>query len=364
MTNNPSTTASRNQGFALLARLERRWILALAREKSAGRLALDMAEDAVHADQLKKMLVLGDEHEELEALSALRRARLPGVQIGLIARLLKLRPTRDALVELSSRLRAESLGAALMATEAVLEARNALVTEHLGLVQSLLSKNRSKVGGKDIDGSDLFQEATFAVMRAVDRFRTAEGNAFATYASRGILGALVQNSIQQRQIIGIPEDSRSLKAQVAKARAQHQLKTGQQPSLLQLAQTLGLAPERIREMDGWGHAYLGLDAGPTGAEGDKQGSFQDCLAGDAPDPGERLDQEAVSKHLGRAIKDLGDLRASKAVQERLRHLREADAPEASAHRHVQPRQPSREEVRAYGLLRQNPNLRKAWESVA
>jgi RNA polymerase sigma factor (sigma-70 family) len=349
-----------DQGFVQLARLERRWMCLLAHEQDAGRLALDMAEDAIREDRLGKVLVLDGALEEAEAIAALRSARLACGRHGLGTCLQRLRPTREALATLEAAFAGHGMTKAHKATLAVLDARNGLVAGHRGLVGKVVAKKRATAGGPDIDSGDLFQEATFALMRAVDRFRPAYGNSFASYAYRGIEGAVVQASLQQRQIIAVPEEARRLRAQAAKVRDAFLAAKGRQPSEGELARTLGCAPASLREMETWGQASLSLDAWPSdGGEGGAS-TPHERYAGISADPGETMDRAQAKQSLAKAVAGIADPRIRKAMVARLQRLEKAE----TAERSVRATRVGREEARGFELLRQDPMLRKLWEAVA
>jgi RNA polymerase primary sigma factor len=76
--------------------------------------------------------------------------------------------------------------------------KNRIVETHLPLAVSVAQK-RFRVG---YDLSDRISDATFALMRAVDRFDFARGNRFNTYATWAIINELTHYDRKQRRRIG------------------------------------------------------------------------------------------------------------------------------------------------------------------
>lgn len=118
--------------------------------------------------------------------------------------------------------------------------RSEYIQANLGLVHSCAGRFR----GRGIEYEELYAAGCLGLVKAYDGFDTTRGVCFSTYAVPVILGEIKKLFRDG----GTVKVSRSLKELGLKINAERerQLKlTGSEPSISQLAETLGEAPEQI-----------------------------------------------------------------------------------------------------------------------
>ncbi len=126
---------------------------------------------------------------------------------------------------------------------ATAEARERLITENMGLVHACAARFR----GKGAEYDDLVQAGCVGLIKAADGFDLSRGFAFSTYAVPVILGEI-------RRVFrdgGTVKVGRVLKEKGRLAMRERERLTrlnGQEPTLGELAQAMGLAVEQTAEI--------------------------------------------------------------------------------------------------------------------
>lgn len=126
---------------------------------------------------------------------------------------------------------------------AAAEARERLITENMGLVHACAARFR----GKGAEYDDLVQAGCVGLIKAADGFDAGRGFAFSTYAVPVILGEI-------RRVFrdgGTVKVGRVLKEKGRAAMKERERLTrlnGQEPTLSELAQALGLDVEQTAEI--------------------------------------------------------------------------------------------------------------------
>lgn len=126
---------------------------------------------------------------------------------------------------------------------ATVESRERLITENMGLVHACAGRFR----GKGMEYDDLFQAGCVGLIKAADGFDAQRGFAFSTYAVPVILGEI-------RRIFrdgGTVKVGRMLKEKgrmAMKERERLMHLNGQEPTVSELAQALGLDAEQTAEI--------------------------------------------------------------------------------------------------------------------
>ncbi|HBL41329.1 MAG TPA: flagellar biosynthesis protein FliA [Ruminococcaceae bacterium] len=126
---------------------------------------------------------------------------------------------------------------------ATVERREQLITENMGLVHACAGRFR----GKGVEYDDLFQAGCVGLIKAADGFDAQRGFAFSTYAVPVILGEI-------RRIFrdgGAVKVGRMLKEKGRIAMKERERLThlnGQEPTVSELAQALGLDTEQTAEI--------------------------------------------------------------------------------------------------------------------
>lgn len=140
--------------------------------------------------------------------------------------------------------------------------RDEFITRNLPLVHSLANRFR----GRGIDYDDLFSAGSVGLVKAYDNFDESRGLCFSTYAVPVILGEIKRLFRDG----GSVKMSRSLKElSVKAAHARDELcKSGSEPTISELAEYLGVAPEEAAEAVAAGTPALSLTCAEDGGEFD------------------------------------------------------------------------------------------------
>ncbi|MER3559327.1 MAG: RNA polymerase sigma factor RpoD, partial [Armatimonadota bacterium] len=124
------------------------------------------------------------------------------------------------------------------------QAREKLVQSNLRLVLSI-AKHYT---GRGVPLSDLIQEGTLGLLRAVQLYDPERGLRFSTYATRWIRQAVVRAIQDQANMIRVPSYLAKALYQVRQASALLQQELGREPSVYEVAQRTGLSPEQVRDL--------------------------------------------------------------------------------------------------------------------
>jgi RNA polymerase sigma-B factor len=151
------------------------------------------------------------------------------------------------------------------ATEAArLEARDGLVTLHLPLVEHCARRFRNR--GEPFE--DLVQVGTIGLIKSIDRFDSARGVEFSTYATPTIIGEIKRYFRDKGWAIRVPRRLQELRMQISTTTAELTQTLARSPTPRELAQAIGCSVEEIVEGIESSNAYstLSLDAADDGSE--------------------------------------------------------------------------------------------------
>ena len=119
-------------------------------------------------------------------------------------------------------------------------ARDLLVEQNTGLVWSIVRRFLNR----GVEAEDLFQIGSIGLMKAIDKFDTSYEVRFSTYAVPMITGEIKRFLRDD----GMLKVSRSMKETAGKgyaAREQLERKLGREPSLMEIADEIGVTPEEL-----------------------------------------------------------------------------------------------------------------------
>jgi len=119
-----------------------------------------------------------------------------------------------------------------------------LTEGNLRLVISVANKHRDR----GIPFSDLIQEGNIGLMRAVDKFDVQRGLKFSTYATWWIRQAISRAVYEQTDMMDTPEYVRVQVHKVETAQEKKRVKTGQEPSLTEIATETGIPVAKVEEL--------------------------------------------------------------------------------------------------------------------
>lgn len=114
------------------------------------------------------------------------------------------------------------------------EARNALMTEHLRLVQHV-ARQVIRTTPVDVEFDELVSAGTIGLMNAIDKFDPSRGLAFSTFAAPRIRGSVLDD-LRRRD--HVPRSIRKKQRDVARAREKLSAEHGRLPSDEEMASEL------------------------------------------------------------------------------------------------------------------------------
>jgi len=194
--------------------------------------------------QLEKILHFKDESGE-DDYGADDAVKMYLKEIGKIKLL-----SKDEELELSSRI-----------AKGDINAKNKLTTSNLRLVVSIAKKYT----GRGILFLDLIQEGNLGLIRAVEKFDHTRGYKFSTYATWWIRQAITRAIADQARTIRIPVHMIETINKLRKVSRQLLQELSRKPSEDEIAQRIGMVPERVKEIIKIAQVPLSLET-PVGED--------------------------------------------------------------------------------------------------
>lgn len=158
--------------------------------------------------------------------------------------------------------------------------RDRLAEKHLGMVHALCKR----FAGKGVEYEELYAAGCLGLAKALDRFDESRGLQFSTYAFPVIAGEIKQ-LFRDGGAVRVSRSLRALAVKIQQISGAYERQHGREPTVRQIAELLGVSPEKIAEAVGSTRAPLSLTA-----DGDGESSAQLDLP--APDM-----QDAVTDRL-------------------------------------------------------------------
>lgn len=127
-------------------------------------------------------------------------------------------------------------------TEAVLQKRDEVVENNLGLVHSCAHRFK----GRGIEYDDLYQAGCMGLIKAADAFDYSRGVRFSTYAVPVILGEM-RRLFRDGGTVKVSRTLKELSLKVTRERERFAQQTGREPTVGELADQMGLDPAEVSE---------------------------------------------------------------------------------------------------------------------
>ena len=153
--------------------------------------------------------------------------------------------------------------------------RNEIAEKYLYIAEILAKK----FVGRGVEYDDLYQVASYALLRGIDRFDPELGMQFTTFITPTITGEIKNYFRDKSRVIKLPRRLSELSAAVKKYAAEYQAKNGEKPSVRNIAEALKVTEEEIvsaLEIGG----VVSLDGMAAKGEEDENRSLYALLADD------------------------------------------------------------------------------------
>ncbi len=149
---------------------------------------------------------------------------------------------------------------------------------------------------------DLINEGNLGLIKAAQRFDETRGFKFISYAVWWIRQSILQALAEQARIVRLPVNKIGYINKINRTFSELEQKFEREPSVLEIAHVLELAPKDVRESLKTSGRHVSMDA-PLNQ--DEEGNMYDVLLTDnMPEPDRELLNESLRKEIERALSTL------------------------------------------------------------
>jgi RNA polymerase primary sigma factor len=150
--------------------------------------------------------------------------------------------------------------------------------------------------------SKQYQNQGLGLIKAAQRFDETRGFKFISYAVWWIRQSILQALAEQARIVRLPLNKIGSINKINKTFAELEQKFEREPTIMEIAQTLELAPEDVREAIRSSGRHVSMDA-PL-QDGEDGNMYDVLLNGEAPTPDRGLLNDSLRKEIERALSTL------------------------------------------------------------
>ena len=154
---------------------------------------------------------------------------------------------------------------------------------------------------------DLINEGNLGLIKAARRFDETRGFKFISYAVWWIRQSILQALAEQARIVRLPLNKIGSINKINKALAELEQKHEREPSIQEIAKTLEIAPEEIKEAIKNSNKPLSMDA-PINEE-EEDSMYEVLESSENPPPDESLMNESLNREIERALSSLTEREA-------------------------------------------------------
>ena len=179
-----------------------------------------------------------------------------------------------------------------------MDALKTLINANLRFVVSV-SKQYQNQG---LSLPDLINEGNLGLIKAAQRFDETRGFKFISYAVWWIRQSILQALAEQARIVRLPLNKIGSINKINKTFSRLEQKYEREPSVLEIAQTLEMAPKDVKESIINSGRHVSMDAPLIQ---DENGSMYDVMLNkDTPSPDKELINDSLRKEIERALTTL------------------------------------------------------------
>jgi RNA polymerase primary sigma factor len=177
-------------------------------------------------------------------------------------------------------------------------ARRELAEGNLRLVVAIAKRYR----GRGLAFADLIQEGNRGLMRAVDKFEHRLGFKFGTYATWWIRQGITRALADHARTVRVPCHQVGTLAAMERIRGELVVEHGREPTVEEIAESLGVTPEETRSLRAVARHPVSLQE-PLG--GDAERALGDLLDDrTAVNPGQTADHNLLRERIGEVLRSL------------------------------------------------------------